>query len=119
MRVIRTVRPLVITSVFVGAASDGHGNHQVAGQMAQEAFVAAGDPSKFPEQIREGLRPWSPLKVYARAANPQITPEGMFDSAIDKFVPVRFFDYVNQKMSDQKPSVTVQVAQVRPRPLRV
>ncbi len=79
VRVIRMVRPLVITSVFVGAASDGHGNHQVAGQMAQEAFVAAGDPTKFPEQIREGLRPWSPLKVYARAANPQITPEGMFD----------------------------------------
>jgi LmbE family N-acetylglucosaminyl deacetylase len=109
VRVIRMVRPLVITSVFAGAASDGHGNHQVAGQMAQEAFVAAGDPTKFPEQIREGLRPWSPLKVYARAANPQITPEGMFDSAIDKFVPVKFFDYVNQKMSDQKPSVTVQI----------
>jgi LmbE family N-acetylglucosaminyl deacetylase len=109
VRVIRMVRPLVITSVFVGAASDGHGNHQVAGQMAQEAFVAAGDPAKFPEQIREGLRPWSPMKVYARAANPQITPEGMFDSAVDKFVPVKFFDYVNQKMSDQKPSVTVQI----------
>ncbi len=116
VRVIRTVRPLVITSVFVGAASDGHGNHQVAGQMAQEAYLAAGDPTKFPEQIREGLRPWSPLKVYGRAANPQITAEGMFDSAIDKFVPVRFFDYVNQKMSDQKPSVTIQVASGTPAP---
>ncbi len=30
-------------------------------------------------------------------------------SAIDKFVPVKFFDYVNQKMSDTKPSVTVQI----------
>ncbi len=47
VRVIRTVRPLVITSVFAGAATDGHGNHQVAGQMAQEAFVAAGDPRNF------------------------------------------------------------------------
>ncbi|HLW75480.1 MAG TPA: PIG-L family deacetylase, partial [Bryobacteraceae bacterium] len=109
VRVVRTVRPLVVMSVFVGAASDGHGNHQVAGQMAQEAYLAAGDPNKFPEQIREGLRPWSPLKVYGRAANPQITPQGMFDYAIDKFVPVRFYDYVNQKMSDQKPGVTVQV----------
>ncbi len=48
VRVVRMVRPLVITSVFIGAPTDGHGNHQVAGQMAQEAFVAAGDPTKFP-----------------------------------------------------------------------
>jgi LmbE family N-acetylglucosaminyl deacetylase len=109
VRVVRMVRPLVIASVFVGAPSDGHGNHQVAGQMAQEAFAAAGDPHKFPEQIREGLRPWSPLKVYARAANPQITAEGMFDYATDKYVPVRFFDYVTQKWSTEKPSVTVQI----------
>ena len=38
VRVVRMMRPLVITSVFVGAATDGHGNHQVAGQMAQEAY---------------------------------------------------------------------------------
>ena len=55
-------RPLVITSVFVGGRTDGHGNHQVAGQMAQEVFKAAGDPNMFPEQIKEGLRPWKPLK---------------------------------------------------------
>ena len=66
VRVIRITRPLIVTSVFVGAPTDGHGNHQVAGQMAQEAYVAAGDPKRFPEQFREGLRPWSPLKVYAR-----------------------------------------------------
>ena len=67
VRVVRMTRPLVITSVFVGGPSDGHGNHQVAGAMAQEVFKAAGDPSMFPEQIRAGLRPWSPLKDYARA----------------------------------------------------
>ena len=68
VRVMRTVRPLVITSVFVGGPSDGHGNHQTAGAMAQEVFKAAGDPNMFPEQIRAGLRPWTPLKDYARAA---------------------------------------------------
>jgi LmbE family N-acetylglucosaminyl deacetylase len=67
VRVIRMVRPLVITSVFVGGPSDGHGNHQTAGAMAQEAFKAAGDPKMFPEQIQSGLRPWTPLKDYARA----------------------------------------------------
>src|SRR5450432_4541322 len=68
VRVVRMVRPLVITSVFVGGPSDGHGNHQTAGAMAQEAFKAAGDPKMFPEQIGSGLRPWTPLKDYARAA---------------------------------------------------
>jgi LmbE family N-acetylglucosaminyl deacetylase len=67
VRVVRMVRPLVITSVFVGGPSDGHGNHQTAGAMAQEAFKAAGDPNMFPEQIRSGLRAWTPLKDYARA----------------------------------------------------
>src|SRR4051812_42612949 len=66
VRVVRMVRPLVITSVFVGGPSDGHGNHQTAGAMAQEVFKAAGDPNMYPEQIKAGLQPWTPLKVYAR-----------------------------------------------------
>ncbi|HKD05718.1 MAG TPA: PIG-L family deacetylase [Bryobacteraceae bacterium] len=109
VRVIRMTRPLVITSVFTGNATDGHGNHQVAGQMAQEAWLAAGDPAKFPEQIQEGLRPWSPLKVYARSPFFDITKEGMYDYAIDKYVPVRFFDYVAQKWSTEKPPVNLTI----------
>jgi LmbE family N-acetylglucosaminyl deacetylase len=68
VRVVRLTRPLIITSVFVGGPSDGHGNHQAAGRWAQKVFTAAGDPTVFPEQItQEGLRPWNPLKEYARA----------------------------------------------------
>ena len=109
VRVVRMFRPLVVASVFVGAASDGHGNHQVAGQMAQEAYVAAGDPNRFPEQLREGLHPWSPLKVYARVPFFQVTKDGMYDYATDKYVPVRFFDYVNQTWSEATPSTTVEI----------
>jgi LmbE family N-acetylglucosaminyl deacetylase len=109
VRVVRMMRPLVVASVFLGAATDGHGHHQVAGQMAQEVFNAAGDPTKFPEQIREGLRPWSPLKVYARVPFFPVTPEGMYDYAIDKFVPVRFFDYVNQKAFTHAPDTTLEI----------
>jgi LmbE family N-acetylglucosaminyl deacetylase len=109
VRVIRMTRPLVVASVFVGAASDGHGQHQVAGQMAQEAYLAAGDPTKFPEQIREGLRPWTPLKVYAHVPFFALTPQGMYDYAIDKYVPPRFFDYVTQTMSSQKPSTNIEI----------
>ena len=70
VRVVRMTRPLVITSTFVGGSTDGHGHHQVAGQMAQEVFDAAGDPKMFPEQLGatgDGLTPWAPLKMYARA----------------------------------------------------
>jgi len=116
VRVVRMVRPLVVTSVFVGAATNGHGHHQLAGQIAQEAWVAAGDPNRFPEQIREGLRPWSPLKVYARVPNFNVTKDGMYDYAIDKYVPVRFFDYVNQKASDTRPSTTLEIQEGQPAP---
>jgi len=64
VRVIRAFRPDVIVARFHGAPRDGHGNHQVAGRLAREAFEAAGDPHRFPEQLREGLLPWSPKKLY-------------------------------------------------------
>jgi LmbE family N-acetylglucosaminyl deacetylase len=64
VRVIRMDRPFVLISRFQGNQRDGHGNHQTAGLITQEAFTAAGDPKMFPEQISQGLRPWQPLKVY-------------------------------------------------------
>jgi LmbE family N-acetylglucosaminyl deacetylase len=64
VRVIRMDRPLVLIARFQGNARDGHGNHETAGIITQEAYRSAGDPSRFPEQIREGLRPWQPLKLY-------------------------------------------------------
>src|SRR5919108_1241221 len=64
VRIIRMERPLVLVSRFQGTERDGHGNHQTAGLITVEAFRAAGDPNRFPEQISEGLRAWQPLKVY-------------------------------------------------------
>ena len=64
VRVIRMDRPLVLIARFQGNARDGHGNHEAAGIITQEAYRSAGDPTRFPEQIRDGLRPWQPLKLY-------------------------------------------------------
>ena len=50
VRVVRETRPMVITSVFSGNVSDGHGHHQAAGVLAQQVFTAAADPKMFPEQ---------------------------------------------------------------------
>jgi len=109
VRVVRLTRPLIIASVFAGAPTDGHGNHQVSGQMAQEVFLAAGDPHRFPEQLRDGLRPWTPLKVYARVPFFSTTKEGIYDYATDKYVPVRFFDYVHQTWINQRPEANVEI----------
>jgi LmbE family N-acetylglucosaminyl deacetylase len=67
VRVVRIDRPLVLVSRFRGDARDGHGNHQAAGLVTREAFRAAGDPAMFPEQLAEGLRPWSPRRLFVGA----------------------------------------------------
>lgn len=117
VRVVRMNRPLVMTSVFIGNLTDGHGHHQVAGQMNQEAYKAAGDPNVCPAQIKEGLLPWTPLKVYARVPSFSISPKGMYDYATDRWVPVRFFDYVTGQWSDQVPATNVEVPEGDVNPL--
>ena len=64
VRVIRTFRPDVLVSRFGGTDRDGHGNHQASGIVSREAFRAAADPKRFPEQIAEGLLPWQAKKLY-------------------------------------------------------
>ena len=64
VRVIRTFRPDVLVARFSGTDRDGHGNHQASSILAKEAFWAAGDPKRFPDQIAEGLQPWQPKKFY-------------------------------------------------------
>ncbi|MBS1790996.1 MAG: PIG-L family deacetylase [Acidobacteria bacterium] len=66
VRVIRSMRPLVVVNGWSGTTQDGHGQHQTAGALLPEAVKAAADPTRFPEQIKEGLQPWQVLKVYAR-----------------------------------------------------
>ena len=64
VRVIRVEQPLVVISRFQGNDRDGHGNHQTAGLLTQEAYKVAGDASVFADQFAEGVRPWQPLKLY-------------------------------------------------------
>ncbi len=64
VRAIRTFRPDVLVARFSGTTRDGHGHHQASALLTIEAFRAAGDPAKFPEQINEGLVAWQPRKLY-------------------------------------------------------
>jgi LmbE family N-acetylglucosaminyl deacetylase len=64
VRVIRQFRPDVLIARFSGTDRDGHGHHQASAILTKEAFRAAGDPNRFPEQIKAGLQPWQPKKLY-------------------------------------------------------
>lgn len=117
VRVVRMTRPLVIASVWVGGPSDGHGQHQVAGELAQEAFKAAGDPRMFPEQIRAGLRPWQPLKMYARVPFFSIKKGKMYDYATRTWTAAGVYDYIHKQWLPGIPSTNVSIPEGEYNPL--
>ena len=63
VRHIRTIRPDVIAGFLCGGNGGGQ-HHQASALLTREAFRAAADPSKYPEQIKEGLRPWQAKRVF-------------------------------------------------------
>ena len=113
---VRRERPQVIVSTFVGGITDGHGQHQVSGEIAQEVFNAAGDARVFPEQLKDGLQPWHPLAVYSMVPFAPIKDGKMFDYATGKWAPARFKNYVTGEWSGAAPSadVSMQVGKLDP-----
>ncbi len=80
VRVIRTYRPDVLVTRFQGTDRDGHGNHQAAGILTREAFRAAADPNRFPEQLKQGLLPWQAKKLYMDHVEPGEEYTVVFDT---------------------------------------
>ncbi|MFN7988375.1 MAG: PIG-L family deacetylase [Thermoanaerobaculia bacterium] len=67
VRAIRTFRPDVVIARFPENGDGGHGHHTASAILAHEAFLAAPDPKRFPEQIAEGLAPWKPRRLFWNA----------------------------------------------------
>jgi len=66
VRLIRMVRPdVIITLPPTGNAGGQH--HMASAVITRDAYKLAGDPTKFPDQIKDGLRPWQPRKLYHSA----------------------------------------------------
>ena len=66
VRMIRTIRP----DVIAGLSPDGDGggqHHQASAVLVHEAYAAAADPNRFPEQLADGLRSWQARKFYFSA----------------------------------------------------
>jgi LmbE family N-acetylglucosaminyl deacetylase len=60
--VIRSYRPDIVILVFTGGPQDGHGHHQVSAILGKEAFAAAADAARFPEQLRY-VKPWQATRI--------------------------------------------------------
>jgi LmbE family N-acetylglucosaminyl deacetylase len=69
VRHIRTLRPDVMVTLGIEGTGGGQ-HHQASAVIAAEAYQAAADPAKFPEQIKAGLRPWQVRKLYRVAGGP-------------------------------------------------
>ncbi|MEI9812056.1 MAG: PIG-L family deacetylase [Acidobacteriota bacterium] len=63
---IRRFRPDVIVLRFTGTPRDGHGHHQASAILGREAFSAAADPTKFPEQLQY-VQPWQAKRLMQNA----------------------------------------------------
>ncbi|RPJ80014.1 MAG: PIG-L family deacetylase, partial [Acidobacteria bacterium] len=63
VRIIRTVRPDVIVTMRPDGEGGGE-HHQAQARITGEAFRLASDPKAFPEQMKDGLRPWQARKLY-------------------------------------------------------
>jgi LmbE family N-acetylglucosaminyl deacetylase len=68
---IRKLRPdVIITNHSV--TSNDHGQHQATARMVVEAFDAAADSNKFPEQLKDGVTTWQVQRLFVRVRG---TPE--------------------------------------------
>lgn len=61
--VIRRFQPDIMITRFPGDARAGHGHHWASALLANEAFKAAADPERFPEQFTRGVKPWQAKRI--------------------------------------------------------
>ncbi|HYT48890.1 MAG TPA: PIG-L family deacetylase, partial [Pyrinomonadaceae bacterium] len=68
---IRRLRPDVMITNHSTTSND-HGQHQATALMVVEAFDAAADPTKFPEQLRDAVTTWQVQRLFVRQrGNPE------------------------------------------------
>lgn len=59
---IRKFQPDVMINRFPPDDRAGHGHHSASAVLSKEAFDAAGDPKRFPEQLKE-VKVWQPKRL--------------------------------------------------------
>ncbi len=66
VRLIRTLRPDVLVTMNIQGRG-GDRAHEATTVLVREAYRVSGNPAMYPEQLREGLRPWQARKLYFNA----------------------------------------------------
>ncbi len=67
--VIRKFKPDVIITRFPTTGEGGHGHHTASGMLGVEAFDAAADPTRFPEQLTRGVGVWQAKRILWNSFN--------------------------------------------------
>ncbi len=89
--VIRKFRPDVIITRFPTTGEGGHGHHTASAILAGEAFDAAADPTKFPEQLKQGVTVWQAKRILWNTFNfggTNTQNEGQFKMECGDYNPI-------------------------------
>ena len=91
---IRRFRPDVIVTRFEAGDQQTHGHHTASALLAGEAFRAAADPTRFPEQLAD-VGPWQPKRLvwntsrfFFAARNLPFDPTGLASVEVGGFLPL-------------------------------
>ncbi len=88
--VIRKLRPDIIFTRFPPDSRAGHGHHSASAALAIEAYQAAADPKRFPEQLKGDIKPWKATRLLwntFRFAGTSTVSEDQFKVQIGNFLP--------------------------------
>ena len=90
--IIRQYQPDIIINRFPPDARAGHGHHAASAVIGTEAFAAAADPKRFPEQFAYGVKPWHAKRIvwnsYNFGGNMNTTSAEQFSFDISGFNPM-------------------------------
>lgn len=86
---IRRFQPDIIVTRFGPDGSGGHGHHTASAILAEEAFEAAADPARFPEQLAN-VTPWRATRILWN--NWRATREGR-DPSLPPLIEVDLGEY--------------------------
>ena len=89
--VIRNFKPDVIITRFPEDSRAGHGHHSGSAVLAREAFTAAADSTRFPEQLTFGVGTWQAKRILWNTfnfGNTNTTAENQFRVDVGVYNPL-------------------------------
>ncbi|GAA5503753.1 mycothiol S-conjugate amidase [Deinococcus xinjiangensis] len=93
IRIVRLRRPEIVVTMWPGPGT--HGQHQMAARAATLAYNYAGDASYCPELTKEGIQPFTPLKLYYYPPDAASTTLSVPSDDISRKARVRYADLRN------------------------